>query len=661
MNARPKSHAIVYVRRSTTRQAVSLSQQLEWAIGKAGELGLALDTSPEDLRFAQEQRLSCHRNLYLDDGRTGSDLKRPGFLAFIERALCDKSVSHVLIHMADRFARPELITEALAIEENLALAGLTIVFSNRTVAPRQLGKHNIGDLITACCSYNESGEFLYKLAERIVNTKTTLAKGGFWTGGRPPWGFIRILVDSQGRELQELPEGTSVRREGCHVRIKPHDFQKIEMWLLILKLRGVDHWSIKRIASHLNELGVPSPDAGRIRNEKKSGSHRVSGRWNHTTVKSLLSNRAIIAVLEFGVQSEGKYRRMGLNGPRQLDDSDRRLDGEARTVKNQPELITRTKLDFEPLASPDLFEDCQKLGKERAKNQVGIPRCADPSKYPLSSRVFDLTDQCGHPMYGRTSGNRLLYTCGRYLNSNGADCEHNQFDGEALFQFVLGFLRQLVVGSGGREAVREALMALASKEQIAQPRIVEDVLRRVEKNLIIEKDELALIERNMSRARDENELDVFRRERDTQQAKVRTIDQEREALVNQNASGRQIRRPEEEVELALALFDRIERVSNNPAARDEVRDLLDDNVLGLRIGLYFAEGIKGTKRKIRLLRSGLITTGGRPLPVLPYGKDFVPPGEGRVSGEMVSRDSRRNSPDKKPREGISFTKGNRGD
>jgi hypothetical protein len=36
-------------------------------------------------------------------------------------------------------------------------------------------------------------------------------------------------------------------------------------------------------------------------------------------------------------------------------------------------------------------------------------RRKDPARYPLSSRIWDMSDGCGHPMYALTSGKRTLY------------------------------------------------------------------------------------------------------------------------------------------------------------------------------------------------------------------------------------------------------------
>ena len=57
-----------------------------------------------------------------------------------------------------------------------------------------------------------------------------------------------------------------IRQAGCHVRIFPKEESKIAIWLMIIELKS-QGWGLKRIASHLNALGIPSPGAGTIRTE----------------------------------------------------------------------------------------------------------------------------------------------------------------------------------------------------------------------------------------------------------------------------------------------------------------------------------------------------------------------------------------------------------
>src|SRR5204862_203149 len=140
--------------------------------------------------------------------------------------------------------------------------------------------------------YYASGDFLRQHAERIISAQRLLAEEGYRTGGDPPYGFGRVLVDATGRVVQELPRGFVARQAGCHVRIAPRDAAKMKVWLYILELK-LQGWGFKRIAAHMNALGIPSPGAGRSRTDH-GVRHLVSGKWCPNTVKELCRNQAIL-------------------------------------------------------------------------------------------------------------------------------------------------------------------------------------------------------------------------------------------------------------------------------------------------------------------------------------------------------------------------------
>jgi hypothetical protein len=221
--------------------------------------------------------------------------------------------------------------------------------------------------------------------------------------------------------------------------IRPKDADKIRTWAMALHWCADKGWGCKRIASELNDLGIPSPDAGRTRTEG-GRRHEVSGLWTPSAVRALLRNHAIIGYQRYGVQAEGHHRRLGADGPRLLGDADQR-DGRPKVVENHAELVIRSPLPaFAPVVKEAVFDAAQAVLDRRGKSQRGIAKTRDVGRYPLSTRVYDMA--CGSPMWARTSGERRLYTCGKYINSSGKQCEHNQVDAEATLAFVLQTLRQ---------------------------------------------------------------------------------------------------------------------------------------------------------------------------------------------------------------------------
>ena len=194
-----------------------------------------------------------------------------------------------------------------------------------------------------------------------------------------------------------------------------------------------------------------------------------------------------------------------------------------------------------------------------------------------------------------------------------------------------------------------------------KPSIDRQRLVNLERELSIAEDQLQLISKNLARASDERVFAIVRAEFESQESHVQDL---KEQIIAGQMSAREATRfdPTSEVEKALELFDRMELIATNETARPYLRTLLND--IGFQIGLYFGAGVKGTKRKDRILQSGIVTMGEKPLPVKPYGKDYIAPMSegGNKTSVAVSRPNRfQLAEQRNPQEGVSFTKVNRGD
>src|SRR6185436_17823694 len=207
-------------------------------------------------------------------------------------------------------------------------------------------------------------------------------------------GHVRALFDPDGKVSQILEKGRTIRQEGYHVRWIPGEDEenraKIKIWVYIWKL-SESGWGCKRIASHLNALGIPSPGAGTVRKDR-GVKHKVTGKWPHNTVLDLVRNNTIAAEKSYGVRAEGKHRRLSAEGWRLLNDEDRRMADTTKVIRNPNHLVVKAASGADPSFDPQRLIEIQAKLKERGTSQRGIPRAADPTKYPLSGRVIDLSD-----------------------------------------------------------------------------------------------------------------------------------------------------------------------------------------------------------------------------------------------------------------------------
>jgi DNA invertase Pin-like site-specific DNA recombinase len=626
MTARVPRRALAYLRRSQSRQELGIRNQLEWAITEAAKLGVALDAKPNDVDHMQRNGLREFKGIYLDDGVTGADLNREAFTLFRKAVLRDRSISHVLIFKADRFARPEQAVAAMQMETELLFAGITVVFHNRLSEPRERGLQYFAQDMLLLYEYTQSGQFLADLAERVLRAQTNLAANGYRTGGIAPYGFVRVLVDAHGEVIQELPDGTYIRREGCHVRIRPKDRAKIAIWLQVLDWYMTYGWGLKKIAGQLNALGIPSPGAGKERVVR--GVRRMpSGKWHHRQVGRLIQNRAIIGEVEYGKGALGAHRRFSPAGPRLLTDADRDLEGNAKEISNDAAGRIVASSGFEAEASRDLFDACQEQKTQRGASQRGLRR-SSPADFPLATRVYDSSEGCHSLMYGLKDNGRRLYMCSRY--SERRECHRNFVDAEAALRFALAVLRQRVIQVGGRREIRKRLTQFAAtqfgsrdNQQQRELELAEEHQRRLEQ-------ELKVIGKNLARAGDQ--FEVIKAEYESAKRVVEEHVQRLGALRARVDQRAERGTSEEQVEKALLLFDQLERIASDPTAREDVSSVLGK--LDFCMGLRFAPN-RPKKRPSRIPVGGLITIGDPNSPIKSKHIDGVRPPVAGESGDGV--------------------------
>jgi DNA invertase Pin-like site-specific DNA recombinase len=378
-------------------------------------------------------------DLFLDYDVCGNLLSRPGLDRLFAEIAADSAVSHVLIPRRDRFARPDDPLDAIALENSLRRDGITLVFMDRTLAPIAKGQRvSIEDMLGGVIDYDRAGKDRTDLAQKIIYAQLSLAKAGYSTGGRPPYGFRRWLVRDDGTQIRQLEEAERVRMRGHHVVWLPGPESELAVIYQILDLlRGMP---ASRVARLLTDEGIPSPDAGRTRTDNGI-KHLTRGVWNPTTIINIARNPLLQAMCAYGRRSMGDQLRYTANGPRALEDDDFRADGKPKVIRNPDMAMSRTPAHFDALVAPDKHQELIEILNQRGASQRGKPRSRDPDKNPLGSRIFDMN--CGWPMYRTPYKPVFRYSCGAYMQSQ--DCDHNHVDGPTATEFALSCLVQKVL------------------------------------------------------------------------------------------------------------------------------------------------------------------------------------------------------------------------
>lgn len=410
INARPEAgRGLFYSRDSGGEHDQTPGQYIRWAKSKADNLDVKFRGSPEKIeRLIASGQSHDGEDIFFDFCVKGNLLSRPALDAMKAEIVRDRTVSHIFIPRRDRLARPDQTVDGVVLEKELRELGISIVFMNQTCPPLKRGeRQHLGELLTTCAEYNESGKFREDLAEKMIYAQLQLAATGFTTGGRPPFGFRRHLISADGQVVRELADGEIVRQKGHHVVWLPGPPDELELIKRILTM--IEKLPAARVARTLTEEGIPSPDAGRLR--KDNGvKHPVSGVWHATTIVNIARNPLLLATTSYGQRSMGDRRRLTPEGPRLMDDSDYRPDNQPKVIRNPQDQVITAKAHFEPLIPESQAERLTKVLDKRAGAQRGKPRSRDPERNPLGTRVVDMN--CGWTMYRCQMGNTFRYTCG---------------------------------------------------------------------------------------------------------------------------------------------------------------------------------------------------------------------------------------------------------
>src|SRR3954470_17087901 len=212
MGKRPAAgRAVFYTRDSLGKHETTPGEYVLWAGRAAAQHGVAFTGTPERIEAMIRSGRSQDGDIFLDHGVTGNQLSRAGLDALIQTALTDPGVTHILIPRRARFARPDDPLDALRLEALLRGGGLTLVFMDKVVPPLVRGqRRDLAELIADVLDYDQAGKFRRELAQKVIASQLALARAGFSTGGRPPYGFRRWLVRSDGMPVRQLVDGESV-------------------------------------------------------------------------------------------------------------------------------------------------------------------------------------------------------------------------------------------------------------------------------------------------------------------------------------------------------------------------------------------------------------------------------------------------------------------
>jgi len=350
-----KIPAVGYLRASSDKQETSVHDQKKAVQDYADKHGYKID------------------EWYIDDGISGDEAKRPGFLKMIDDAK-DGHFKAILVWDQDRFGRFDSM-DAGYWTYPLRQAGVVLV----TVNDGPIDWNDFTGRVIYGLKQEGKKQYLLDLSRNVCRGQFEAAKNGSPVG-TSPYGY---LIDGSKKKNKKLvvneTQAAVVRR--------------------IFQEYVEDARSMTEIAERLTTDKVPT--------------RHGATKWHFDAVKTILENVAYVGTYRFNVESRAKYNHL----------RDGQIVPGKRSGRN-PESDWIVHLNnHEPIIDQETFDRAQ---EKRAKGKTGISSRHSPETNPYVLSGVLRCGKCGEPMYGIVSGTNRFYECKNTKHGTCAGTTVNQ-------------------------------------------------------------------------------------------------------------------------------------------------------------------------------------------------------------------------------------------
>jgi len=331
---------------------------------------------------------------YVDEAESGRSIDRPGFQNMIAAARQKVSpFEAILVWKLSRFARNR--EDSIIYKSLLRKHGVQVISINEPVEDTPSGKllEGIIEVIDEFYSANLSQDVLRGLREN--------ASRGFYNGGRPPYGYVRVKV-----------------KDGATSRTKLEPDSKTAPIAQRIFRECLAGKGLKAIARSLNADGISS---------------RTGKKWGATSIEKILHNEAYTGTMVWGKRTKN---------PSQVGNGTVLL----RTDNAWPVLVDRAT-----------FLQAQARLASRAPKVIH-PREVD-SPYLLSGIMH--CGVCGAAMVGQGSGHRYhYYMCSNARRKGREVCPSPTLPKDKVEGFIIDRIKSYIL----TEKNLEELVRLTNEE-----------------------------------------------------------------------------------------------------------------------------------------------------------------------------------------------------
>ena len=311
--------------------------------------------------YADKEHLNIF-DVYIDDGYSGTSIKRPDLKRMLED-ISNKKVNMVITKDLSRLSRNHIDTghllETFFPEKKVRYIALTDGYDTEIdgyTSELAMFKSMFNDLYTR------------DISRKIISIKRDKQKKGLFIGGKAPYGYKKSPTDKN------------------HLIIDEETADNVR-YIFQLALNGK---SCRQIAMTLNAENIPTPAMyANIKPSEKRGA--FSGLWSSERISEMLQNEVYI-----GNMVQGRVRKLS-----HKSDSCYKLPKEKWTV------VENT---HEPIIDKDTFEKVGLLIKSRVKTRS--------RKYDYLLKGLVYCNECGSLLgvmnRKLASGEMLYFVCRTY-------------------------------------------------------------------------------------------------------------------------------------------------------------------------------------------------------------------------------------------------------
>ena len=372
-------------------------------------------------RFIEEHPDLRLEEVYIDNGFTGTNFERPGFMRLMEDVRSGK-VQCIVVKDLSRFGRDYLETgyylETILPKLNVRFIAITDDYDSSSKGDRENISVPVKNMVNAMYAKDMSKKILAAKEAQKRNGNITLSKVAF--------GYVRS--EDKTRLVVDETVAPVVRM--------------IFQWTLL----GV---SKREIADRLNLLGVATP--GQKEKRKIARVPLEETKWNGGTVRKILENPTYTGDIVTGKLKQSLYK-----GVKQY-----------RTV---PEEWDVQKDMHTPLVARDDYEELQESREEIHKiTKKRQSRCMkDREKYQDSFPGMVRCGECGNAMYFRRYTHN--YTTNEKMGSDyycgNEQCSRNLIEGNLLKILVMDQIQILIKSMCDRKLLLQKMKSATKGNNI---------------------------------------------------------------------------------------------------------------------------------------------------------------------------------------------------